>query len=307
MTFDPRALRDAFGAFLTGVTVVTIVDAEGHPLGFTANSFTSVSLDPPLLLVCLAKSSRNCDSFRTARGYAVNILSAEQKEVSNTFARPVPDRFATIGWAPGPHGSPVLDGVAAWFDCALHDLVDGGDHLILIGRVEAFHNAGSVGLGYARGGYFSPTMLDKALLRHGDLPQVIGLVAERDGEVFLVGDEGQPLALPTLEIAGDDGLAAALQHVASLSGVPVTSGLLYSVYADTRTGRQHVIYRATLGPGPLAAGGLHPIGALPLDRVQDAATRDVLRRFEAESGFGNFGVYVGDQDKGRIHVLSTRG
>ena len=88
-SFDPRALRDAFGAFANGVTVVTSGPAEGGPIGFTANSFASVSLDPPLLLVCLAKTSRNYALMTGAAGFAVNILAEDQKEVSNTFARPV--------------------------------------------------------------------------------------------------------------------------------------------------------------------------------------------------------------------------
>ncbi len=92
-TVDPRALRDAFGAFPTGVTVVTACDGDGNPIGFTANSFTSVSLNPPLLLVCLAKTSRNFAIMTGAQHFAINVLSETQKDVSNTFARPVEDRF----------------------------------------------------------------------------------------------------------------------------------------------------------------------------------------------------------------------
>lgn len=84
-TVDPRALRDAFGAFPTGVTVVTACDGEGHPIGFTANSFTSVSLNPPLLLVCLAKTSRNFATMTGAQHFAINVLSEMQKDVSNTL------------------------------------------------------------------------------------------------------------------------------------------------------------------------------------------------------------------------------
>ena len=86
-TVDPRALRDAFGAFPTGVTVVTACDGDGNPIGFTANSFTSVSLNPPLLLVCLAKTSRNFATMTGAPHFAINVLSETQKDVSNTFAR----------------------------------------------------------------------------------------------------------------------------------------------------------------------------------------------------------------------------
>jgi flavin reductase (DIM6/NTAB) family NADH-FMN oxidoreductase RutF len=105
-TIDPRALRDAFGCFMTGVTVVTTVDAAGTPQGFTANSFSSVSLDPPLLLVSLANSSRNLDSFAKGAGFAVNILAEGQKDISATFARPSEDRFANLYWRKGPVGNP---------------------------------------------------------------------------------------------------------------------------------------------------------------------------------------------------------
>ena len=140
-TIDPRALRNAFGTFMTGVTVVTSHDADGNPLGFTANSFTSVSLDPPLVLVCLANSSQNYDALTQAKGFAVNVLSEGQKDVSNTFARPVEDRFSAVNWQNGPHGSPVFNDVSAWFDCSMHQTVPAGDHVILIGKVEAFETS----------------------------------------------------------------------------------------------------------------------------------------------------------------------
>jgi len=179
---DPKELRNAFGQFMTGVTVVTTKDKHGEPVGFTANSFSSVSLDPPLLLVCLANGSSNYDTFCNADGFAVNILAQDQTEVSNTFARPVDDRFAAVQWQDGPLGSPVLDGVCAWFDCSMEQRVKAGDHVILIGRVAAFENHERGGLGYASGGYFSRDQeteaarkiaLDvrasvSAVVRHGD-------------------------------------------------------------------------------------------------------------------------------------------
>lgn len=154
-SLDPRALRDAFGAFMTGVTVVAVLDPDGRPVGFTANSFTSVSLDPPLLLACLARSSRNHAIVAGAPGFAVNILAAAQREISNLFARPVEDRFAAVTWRPGPYGSPILDETAAWFDCSTERVIEAGDHDILLGRVEAFATTGRSGLGYVRGGYFT--------------------------------------------------------------------------------------------------------------------------------------------------------
>lgn len=307
MTTDPRLLRDAFGAFLTGVTVVTTHNEAGQPLGFTANSFTSVSLDPPLLLVCLAKTSRNFAAMTTATGFAVNVLSEGQKDVSNTFARPVEDRFAAVDWRAGPHGSPVFAGAAAWFDCAMHQIVDAGDHVILIGRVEAFENSGLTGLGYARGGYFSPALAEKALLAGHDMPQTIGAVAERDGKILLVGDGKGGLQLPSVTLAAADGVAALEAHLTSVSGVSAHMGLLYSVYEDTGAKTQHIVYRATLEQGSVMDDLLFAVDALPFDRVGDAATRDILRRYASESTLGNFGVYVGNQEKGRVHALAGRG
>ena len=156
---DPRALRDAFGAFMTGVTIVT-AEHEGAPAGLTANSFTSVSLDPPLLLVCVSKRSVSLAAIRASGGFAVNILEESQRDLSNRFARPTEDRYEGVEWRRGPSGSPILNGVCGWFDCRLREEVSAGDHVILLGRVEAFDHVGGAPLGYAKGGYFS---LDKSI------------------------------------------------------------------------------------------------------------------------------------------------
>ncbi|MDE3823007.1 flavin reductase family protein [Sinorhizobium meliloti] len=306
MTSDARALRDAFGAFLTGVTVVTTVDEAGSPIGFTANSFTSVSLDPPLLLVCLAKTSRNYATLTGAKGFGVNILSEGQKDVSNTFARPVEDRFAAVDWRPGPHGSPVFADVAAWFDCATHEVVDAGDHVILVGRVEGFENSGKTGLGYARGGYFTPTLAEKSLLASAE-SLLLGAVAVRNDEILLVDDGKGGWTLPFVEKAEVDGIESLEHHIAQTAGLTLTTGLLYSVYEDTKTGRQHVVYRGALGEGTPKSGRFFPIQAPPVADISDSAVREIVKRFGAESMLGNFGVYFGNQEKGRVHTVAAKG
>lgn len=307
MTFEARALRDAFGAFLTGVTVVTAFNETGDPVGFTANSFTSVSLDPPLLLVCLARSSRNYHTMVSGKGFAVNILSEEQKDVSNTFARPVEDRFAAVEWRRGDFGSPIFAGVAAWFDCALHQVIEAGDHVVLMGRVEAFGNSGGTGLGYARGAYFTPALADKALLASADGALLLGAVAERNGEILLVQDAQGNWALPFVTKAESDGIEALEGFLERETGLQVRAGLLYSVYEDTAARRQHVVYRAALGEGQSRGGRLFPIQNLPLDSIPDAAVRQLLARYAAESAIGNFGVYFGNQEKGRVHAVAAKG
>ncbi len=303
---DARALRDAFGAFLTGVTVVTTVDNAGAPIGFTANSFTSVSLDPPLLLVCLAKTSRNYATLTSAKGFGVNILSESQKDVSNTFARPVEDRFAAVDWRPGPYGSPVFANVAAWFDCATHEVVDAGDHVILIGRVESFDNSGKTGLGYARGGYFTPALAERSLLASAE-SLLLGAVAVRNGEILLVEDGKGGWTLPFVEKAEGDGMEVLVGDIAETVGLTLTTGLLYSVYEDTKTTRQHVVYRGELGEGTPKQGRFFPIQAPPLAEISDSAVRDIVTRYGAESTLGNFGVYFGNQEKGRVHAVAAKG
>jgi flavin reductase (DIM6/NTAB) family NADH-FMN oxidoreductase RutF len=132
---SPRRLRDAFGCFATGVTVVTTLDDEGGPLGLTANSFTSVSLDPPLLLYCVDSKSRRAPKFLAASRFAVNVLHAGQEALSTRFARSAGDGFGDIEWETWA-GTPVLRDAMASFVCTGHASHEGGDHAVIIGRVE---------------------------------------------------------------------------------------------------------------------------------------------------------------------------
>ena len=132
---DARTLRDALGCFATGVTVVTTLDEEGQPVGLTANSFTSVSLDPPLLLVCIAKSAGSLNAMEAAENFAVNVLHIGQQPTSNLFAKSGEDRFAATPWRRGHNGAPLLSGALANFECRRHALHEGGDHVILVGEV----------------------------------------------------------------------------------------------------------------------------------------------------------------------------
>jgi flavin reductase (DIM6/NTAB) family NADH-FMN oxidoreductase RutF len=132
---DLRTLRDALGCFATGVTIVTANAADGSPVGLTANSFTSVSLDPPLLLVCIANAAGSAATLKTASHFAVNVLQIGQQPASDRFAGKGRDRFADTAWEPGETGVPVLKGSLSSFECEQQAVHDGGDHFILIGRV----------------------------------------------------------------------------------------------------------------------------------------------------------------------------
>ncbi|MBA4503245.1 p-hydroxyphenylacetate 3-hydroxylase reductase component [Marinobacterium marinum] len=151
--FDSKAFRRALGNFATGITVITATTPSGEKTGVTANSFNSVSLDPALILWSIDKRSGSCRIFEEATHFAVNILAADQIDVSNHFARPSDDKFADITYTDGLGGAALLHDTAACFQCEAYETVDGGDHWILIGKVVAFEDTGRAPLVYHQGSY----------------------------------------------------------------------------------------------------------------------------------------------------------
>ncbi|MGY1916823.1 flavin reductase family protein [Blastococcus sp. SYSU DS0973] len=131
---DPRVLRDVLGHFASGVTVVTANTPDG-PIGFTCQSFSSLSLDPPLVAFAPARTSRTWTRLREIGRFCVNVLAEGQDAVSQNFARSGADKFAGVPWRVSAHGSPVLDDVVAWIDGELWAEYDGGDHTIVVARV----------------------------------------------------------------------------------------------------------------------------------------------------------------------------
>lgn len=151
--FDARAFRRGLGNFATGVTVVTARGPGGEPVGVTANSFNSVSLDPPLILWSIDKRSSSHPTFQAASHFIVNVLAADQIELSNHFARPQTEKFANLACQAGVGNAPLLPDCAARFQCERYQQVDGGDHWILIGKVVAFDDFGRPPLLYHQGAY----------------------------------------------------------------------------------------------------------------------------------------------------------
>ncbi len=137
---DPREFRNALGQFATGVTVVTTMDNEGIPVGVTASSFNSVSLDPPLVLWSLAKTAHSMPAYQTSGGFNVHVLASHQSDLSNQFARPSEDKFKGVSWAPCENGFPVLPEFAALFRCKTHYQYEGGDHIIFVGEVVDYQH-----------------------------------------------------------------------------------------------------------------------------------------------------------------------
>ena len=149
---DSKAFRRCLGQFSTGVGVMTTV-ANGEPVGVTANSFSSLSMDPPLVLWSIAHTSRSSAAFKNAKHFAVNILAVEQVEYSQRFASPAQNKFEGVDWRSGVLGSPILPNVLASLECALETTLQGGDHVILIGRVKKYSRYAGNALLYAQGRY----------------------------------------------------------------------------------------------------------------------------------------------------------
>lgn len=148
---NERALRDALGAFATGVTVVTTMTESG-PLGITANSFASVSLDPPLVLWSPARKSARFPAFEAASHFAIHVLAEDQQALSDRFATTGLD-FSGLAHRPGLGGAPLLEGCAARYECVHAAGHDGGDHLIVVGEVKRIEHSGARPLIYHQGGY----------------------------------------------------------------------------------------------------------------------------------------------------------
>jgi flavin reductase (DIM6/NTAB) family NADH-FMN oxidoreductase RutF len=132
---DKKEFTRACGRFATGITVASVRDASGTPHGLTVNSFTSVSLEPPLVLVCLGHEASVLEYFRAASHFGISILAEDQRALSDHFARKGHDRFDGVAWHAGPHGAPILDGVVASLECRVERRLAAGDHDIFLGEV----------------------------------------------------------------------------------------------------------------------------------------------------------------------------
>ena len=150
-----RAFRRCLGEFATGVTVVTAEVGERR-YGITANSFSSLSIDPPLILWSISRTSRSFAAFTRADRFAINVLRSDQIELSQRFSSGADDKFEGVSWSAGKNGSPILEGVAAYLECRRVTAFDGGDHVIIIGQVDCFSQTSGEVLLFVQGRYCIP-------------------------------------------------------------------------------------------------------------------------------------------------------
>lgn len=143
MNIDPTTFRNGLGRFATGITVVTGADADGAKVGMTVNAFTSLSLSPPLVLFCLGRNAYCHDALVGGGGFVLNVLSEDQRHLSEAFSRPMDDRFAGVEYDLWDSGAPIIKGCLANLECRLEAVHDGGDHAIIVGLVTKLEQAGS--------------------------------------------------------------------------------------------------------------------------------------------------------------------
>ena len=306
-TVDSRDLRKTLGCFLTGVTVVTTVDSQGVKRGFTANSFTSVSLDPPLVLVCLAKTASSYAAFAGVERFAVNILADDQRTVSSAFASKQADKFAGVGLRPDPRPAPILEGVLAWLDCQVHQRVDAGDHVVLMGRVLDHGHSERTPLGFYGGNYVNFGLERRAVEAVHDHPSTVGGIFEHDGKILLI-KQGEYWWLPTGRTLGErDQEPGSLFELLRQHRIEASVSFVFSIAHEEGTGRINVYYRGDLGSGPppdSPTAQMVPLEALPWDIMPpNPSHRLMLDRYMKERSEARFGIYVGTTRGGTIKSL----
>ena len=297
-----RALRDAFGSFMTGVTVITTIDGSGQPVGFTANSFSSVSLDPPLLLVCPGRFLTSFPVFEACSSFAVSVLAEGQENVSNIFASFRGDRFAEVAWRPDGHGVPLIDGAAAHFSCKTAKVIPAGDHIVLLGAIEDFAQSGLSGLGYAKGQYVNIGLerLAAAAPKPGR-KAVVGAIIEHQGKI-LVEETKEGLHLPEWRLDERAQVRQTLKERLAKLGLDVILGGAYSIFEDRASGVQYTYFRAQAKNAETGdAGAFMPISKLSSAKIVSKGHAAMLVRYALEYEAQDFALYVGDEGDGDLH------
>lgn len=294
-TIDAREFRGALGAFTTGVTIVTTRDAAGQDVGLTVNSFNSVSLEPPLVLWSLARSSASLAAFVGAEFFAVHILGARQEQLSNLFAKRGADKFAGIDVARGHGGAPLLDGCAARFECRTAYRHAGGDHEIFVGEVLTFEHFDEAPLVFQKGGYAVAVKKPPAKPAAEPLDAAPEGSISRDALVYLLGCAHSMLlskVRPAMRERGlDDDDYFVLNVLAARDARTVAEIDALMAYAGRRVdanridamARRDLVLREAQGNDPTPRISMSDSGRrmmLELAAVSKAAEEDALQQID---------------------------
>lgn len=303
-----RNLRQALGSFPTGVTVVSCLDKDNNPLGFTANSFTSVSLDPQLISICIDKESFNIDTFSITEHFAVSILSESQQSISTTFATPNEERFKDIDWRSEDTGSPIISNAVAWFDCKTEQVVDAGDHLILIGKIISFDSSPKTPLMYLRGNYVNLGLEQKMLLamENENTEIIVGAIIEWRKKVFLLKNKNNgSLNFPSASRLGHIEDKQSLLGVLKNLNISINEHYLFSVFEKAEDKTSLIYYRAQAKEEvTVLKDSFYDFDAIPFDKLTDEASRIMLKRYIKERELNAFGIFVGKESEGKVEAIS---
>ena len=296
---DKSDLRSAFGTFATGVTVVTTKQRNGAPRGFTANSFSSVSLDPPILLICIAKTAQSFETFRDSSHFVINVLSEKQRAVAGLFSSQSPDKFELTSWKKGPRDLPLLDSCLSHFVCHKTNFQEIGDHAVMIGLIEDYLYYPGDPLGYFRGDYFS-VGLEHSLVNmvNKESNTRVGAILESDRQVLFIKDRENNLSLPKTP-NNNKSLLGLEDYLKSLN-LMFNLDFLYSVYEDQEINAHMIFYHGTFsGSGDKNTVSLS-LDKIPLKKIKNLAERTMIERYCEEYHHGRFGIYQGNETEGTV-------
>lgn len=314
---NTKELRNTLGTFLTGVNIITTKNNDGISSGITANAFTTVSYDPPLILVCVAKTSRSYSEFRACNSFAVNVLADSQKDLSMSFASSKSDKFKGINTVSKKTGSPIFPESLAWIDCSVDDCIEAGDHIILIGKVQDFGLNSEQPLGYYQGDYVSFS-LDQKIVKQNDNREVLA--------GFIIEDEDKVVLSKTKDTEGKEEWSIPFEELSNVSrgdfekvasrglGTRVEMSFLYSVFDSPEKGVLYLIYHGKL-KGSLSNvstnrpknGSLKSFNfsEIPWESIGDRSVRNMLRRYIKERVDGSFGIYTGSDISGEVATIQS--
>ena len=292
-------LRKAFGSFATGVTLVTTRQKNGIPRGFTANSFTSVSLNPPLLLVCISKNAQSFSTFRDSKYFAVNVLSETQRSTAGLFSSQSPEKFKITKWEKGYKDLPIIDTALSYFSCEKVNFQEAGDHAIIIGSIKDFGVRDGKPLGYFDGDYFS-IGLEKSLVDmvNNDRNTKIGAILENKKRILFIIDKEQNLCLPK-SINSQKNLEGLEYYLKSLN-LKFKLDFLYSVYEDKEINSHMIFYHGKFSGKGNDKIVTYEINNIPYDKIVNNAERTMMIRYCHEYHHGQFGIYQGNETKGKV-------
>jgi flavin-dependent trigonelline monooxygenase, reductase component len=310
---DNRTFRNVLGSFLTGVTVVATRAPGDEIRAFTANSFASVSLDPPLVLVCLAKTSTSIEAFSKAETFGISILGDWQRDISNAFATRDPEIRATESAKLSDDIAPHVPGSLAVLACDRQDTIDAGDHIILIGKVHKFQSNDGEPLGYLRGGYvgIGPSVREIEML---DAPLKVGGILDVGGNIVLWRNAGsEHWSVPMAAMGAGEKHGAVLDRLFTSLGVSVDATLPYSLFQEAGEKSTTLIFsvesQGAVLPGMLPDQteiGLFGEEDKPWRFVQGTMMRGLLRRFFYERNHNLFGMYFDTKQGGRVVGLQNK-